>query len=207
MKGKALLLCFILFSLSAFTRAQQWGKYIPEKQRKDIIKKSFKGTGVGGIFAGKAASVFWITDPMACAVVSNFIDRERLSSDEATTRYEALRANNIYTFLIDALQFRHLLSGVYGRKGDIPEAEMFLQRADNRKLFAKGELAQANIRLGIFNVNDANLLIARFPKTARTGEPLILDVGDKIEIQFTLGGKKVILEYKLKDLVSRLEDL
>jgi hypothetical protein len=207
MRIKALLSVMVLLLACGSVRTQEWSKYVHEKQRNDIMKKSFKGTGFGGIFAGKMAGVFWITDPMARVIISKAIDRERLSPDEATSNLEALRPNDTYTFIIDAVELHHALFGVYGKKGNIPEAEMFLQRADNRKLFIKGDLTESDVRLGIRTIDDSNLMIARFPKVTRAGEPLVLDLADKIEMQFTLAGKKVILEYKLKDMVSRLEDL
>jgi hypothetical protein len=207
MQIKTLLSGIIILLACGSIQAQEWSKYVPEKQRNDIMKKSFKGTGFGGIFAGKMAGVIWVTDHMARVIVSKAVDRERLSPEEASIRLDTLRPGEKYTFIIDALELHHAIFGVYGKKGSIPEAEMFLQRADNNKLFAKGDLTQADIRLGVRTIDDSNLMIARFPKFTRAGEPLVIGLADKIEIQFTLAGKKVILEFKIKDMVSRIEDL
>lgn len=49
--------------------------------------------------------------------------------------------------------------------------------------------------------------IVTFPNTDRSNTPIIRDLSDKIEIQFTLDRKPVVLQYKIKDLVNRLADL
>lgn len=127
------------------------------------------------------------------------------------------RLPDSYCFLINILNAAS--SPLFGRRGSpgprpgtvddpLHHKEVFLQRAENREQFSKSSVSDhqfdfyLNIGMGI---ETAYLVV--LPKTDRAGEPIVRSLADKIELQFTLSGKKVILEYKIKDLVKSLEEL
>lgn len=209
-----LLVCLAtIFFLTSSAFGQQWSKYIPEKQRKDILKKSARGTKVGGAFGSLFVNVVWINDSTARAMVSTLIDRERLTPDEADARYLKFRPSNSFLFLV--FVFRSGISplGESGRAivNPLLASETFLQRADDHQKFAKAEVADHDSDLfysGLFGAGGTeNTYKILFPRADRSGSPIVRDIADKIELQFNLAGKKVVLEYKLGETASRIEDL
>jgi hypothetical protein len=194
-------------------QAQQWDKYIPEKQRKDIFKKSVRTASVGAsIGSGHLVLAVWLTDPMARVIVSNFIDRERLTNEEAGERFQALRVKDKYTFLIAAKYISVPIP--FGRSRSAKSAsdplyanELFLQRSNDRKNFSKGQVQERNFDVELYGFESDTMYTAEFPQKNRSSESIIRDMPDKIELQFTMNNKRIILEYKLKDMVSNLSEL
>lgn len=208
MKAKALLCGVILFFLSTSAQAQEWSRYVPEKQRKDISKKATKLT----TSVSRTALVIWVTEPVARVIVSNVIDRERIDNQEAEKLYQSFRSESHYTFMLATLSPPNLPGSTRASNAGDPiiRREIFLQRSENNKVFTKGEAPTHNFDFAthgyIGGFQQAQDIVV-FPKTTRENQPLIQSLDDKIEIQLNLAGKKVILEYKLKELISRLEDL
>ena len=202
---------FLLLLLTVPGFSQQWSKYVPKKERKDILKRSMRGTGLGAIMAGHSTGAFWVTEPMARAAVSDLIDRERLTAEAADKKYAELRPENVYCFLINTARLPMLGGPV--RASTLPDPlhrkEVFLQRAENRELFSKGNVSdhEFDIFLGGSSSSLLSTYVLILPKTDRDGQPIVRALTDKIELQFTLSNKKIILEFKLKDLVSSLNDL
>jgi hypothetical protein len=204
---KAISCLIILLATTATAFAQQWSRYIPEKQRNDIYKKSAKVTGMGAALSHRMGIAIWVTEPVARAIVSEAVDRERLTPEEAEAKYRLLRPDDTYTFLIDARGFITTPFGAYKTDAPVRASEAFLQRADDRNSFSKGEVKQSDIAIHIRGIENESLYIVRYPKLNRSNEPLVKGGQDKMEIQFSLAGKKVVFTYKIKDLVERLEDL
>ncbi|MGA9768744.1 MAG: hypothetical protein WBV94_06880 [Blastocatellia bacterium] len=213
MKVKAILSLIAIFIACVPIKAQEWGKYVPEKQRKDIFKKSLRSSGVGAAMgSGHLMLGVWLTDPMARVIISNSIDRERLTNEEAEKRFQSLRVENEYTFLV-ATQFLSV-SSPFGSRRSAKEVadplftnELFLQRSDDRKNFSKGQVKDRTFDIELYGFKADTMYIVSFPKSNRSSESIIRDISDKIELQFTMNNKKVVFEYKLKDFVTRLEDL
>src|SRR5262245_3046468 len=140
MQGKLSLWCLILLMLCASTtQAQDWNRYIPEKGRKNLIKKAGRGTGISFLMYVQAgADIFWITDQVALALVSQMIDKERLTKEEADARYKMLRDESRFSFLIytGSLKSPNNLRPIFDPLG---RNDIFLQRADDQKTFSKGE--------------------------------------------------------------------
>jgi hypothetical protein len=209
MKAVCCIALLVIFSLPA--HAQQWDKYTPKNKRKDVFKKTARGTGMGAAMTGQAGAAYWITEDLARVLVSETIDKERLTNEEAEARYKILRPLDSYCFMV--LAIRVALIGARASELDNPIAknEIFLQREDNKNKFSKGSIVEHNFDMSfgglIKPANLQNSYIVQFPRKDRTGEPLVKSLSDKIEIQFTMSGKKVILDYNLKDTVTRLEDL
>ncbi|MEW6212310.1 MAG: hypothetical protein AB1631_28540 [Acidobacteriota bacterium] len=215
MARRITLSMLFLFMLGITSNAQQWDKYMPEKGRKSIVNKARRVSGVGAAMAGHIALAIWITDPVARAFVSDAIDKERLTPDEAETRYRQLRPEGSIAFLIDAR--RQTANKPFGNTkastldDPLVAAETFLQRADDRNTFSKAEVADHKFEINLgsfFRPGDLQSVYrVVFPRVDRQGKPIIRDLSDKIEIQFNLAGKKIVLDYKVKEVVSRLEDL
>ena len=197
-----------------FALAQQWDKYVPKNKRKEAVKDCAKATGMGMVFSGQAALTLWISEPAARVLVSQAIDKERITNQEADEKYLELRPQGVYLFLLDA---RRITSPAFGRTSaksladPLARKELFLQRAGDTKHFSKGEVRDHDFDVnlgGLLGGGDlASTYYITFPKRTRDEQPLITSLSDKIEIQFVISGKKVVLEYKVKDVVTRLEDL
>jgi hypothetical protein len=193
-------------------QAQQWDKYIPEKQRKGAMRRAIKFPGVGAsLGSGTISYTIWITEEVARSVVSRMIDRERITPEEAEERYKAMRLEGMHVFGI-ATKSVGSPSPIGSRRASkivdpLTASELFIQCNDDRKVFSKGTIADLgfDIELGMGSVE--NVYVVSFPRMTREGHLVVKDLSDKIEIQYSLGTKKVILDYKIKDIVTRLEDL
>lgn len=214
MRFKAISIALLL--LTPFVgQAQQWDRYIPEKQRKSIVNKARQVSGAGAAIAtGSFMLVYWITDPVARALVSDAIDGERITNEEADALYRKLRPEKAYRFLVEVRTNStppHRSSSASSLGDPLAQRQAFLQRADNRNVFAKGEVADHKIDYHFGSIFKPGELRSTyeviFSQADRSGSLVVRDLADKIEIQFTMRGKKVSLDYKVKDLVSRLEDL
>lgn len=213
---RRLILCFILIAcLASSAFAQQWSKYVPDKPRREIVKKSSRATGIRVATLGYSIGIAWITEPMARAVVSEMIDRERLTPEEADARYLKLRPEKSFLFMMFTHQTatRSPLGVTSARSlGDpITASETFLQRSDDQKRFSKAEIIEHDSDL-VFaglapTVGAQNTYKIVFPRADRSGELLVKDLADKMEIQFTLSGRKIVLDYKLKEMIASLQEL
>jgi hypothetical protein len=187
--------------------AQQWQRYVPPNRRGDLLKKNIRTSGMGAVISGKASLVIWITEPVACALVSNIVDHERLTADEAEAKYRTLYNPDAYTLFIGSLGIVGTPFGAYTKREDVHLPESFLQRADDKSAFAKGEAKPFEGSFYIRGMNAYNQIILEFPKVTRSGQPYIKDLADKIEIQFVLSEKKIVLQYKVKDIAASLNEL
>jgi hypothetical protein len=212
---KGFLTLVIIISLLSTVSAQenQWDKYIPEKQRKDIMKKVNKATGVGAALSGQNAIVLWVTEPVSRVFTSATIDKKRISNKEADELYQSFRSESFYTFVIVTII---MPVGAFGSRrassigNPLAKDEIFLQQKENNKIFSKGEAPAHDFDFiigGSLSGVEQSQYIVLFPKNNREGKPIINTLNDTIEIQFNLAGKKVVLEYKLKDVTTNLEDL
>lgn len=209
------LLLLALLTIPATAQQSAWSKYVPKNQRKEIIKKSSRTAGgIGRIMAtGLVASALWVTESLACVIVSDAIDRERLTPEEADQKYTVFRPDvSSYRFLINVI-------GTAGgpfprgpRRGSeignpLPHNEIFLQRSENHDIFSKGKVGDQTYDVFLGTGGDVSSYLVEIPKLTRSGEPVIRSLDDKIELQFTLPGRPAVLEYKPKDLVKSLDDL
>src|SRR4051812_47264823 len=94
--------CFILFVFfAATTPAQDWKRYVAEKDRKAIFEKATARTGLTAKFINKkSAQVLWVTDEVARAVVSDMLDKKYISGQDADTEYFDIRPFNQYLFYL-----------------------------------------------------------------------------------------------------------
>ncbi|HLG16130.1 MAG TPA: hypothetical protein VJH03_16725 [Blastocatellia bacterium] len=208
--------CLLAYSLlmaltfSTSTDAQDWSHYVPAKGRGDTIKRARRNSGAGAALATNLVILtYWVTDPVAKAIVSDMADRERLTESDANKRYEVYRKEDKFVFIVEVNE----VAAGYSR-GSLKESasplssrEIFLQRADNHKEFTKGNIEEGEIDFQLGSGKQTNTYILTFPKKTRGGQSLIRQLDDRVEIQVSLKAKTVLLDYKIKDLVTRIEDL
>jgi hypothetical protein len=183
------IIALLILGISA--QAQTWKRYIPKNQRVKAVKPGVKVSGFGLSSTGQTAMCFWITDPVAAAFVSETIDKERLSDQEADERFNALRPGDKYLFLIDVSRL-----GITGRTSaksladPLAKNEIFLQRKEDNQQFSKGVIQEHNFNLSIGGILGGSELrstyFVAFPKQTRNNTDLIKSLDDKIEIQFVV---------------------
>jgi len=206
-----LLVCLsfiVLFTTSV--KAQEWAHYVPEKNRSDIIKHVKRDSGFARMMATNfRVTVYWLTEPLADVLVSSAVDKERLSENEANERYQKYRNIGQYVFLIKVqeTQGRHIRGNVSDVVNPLQSGEVFLQRADDHKVFARGVIQNSSYDFRLEDGGMSNYYLLTFPKVSKDGQSLIHSLDDKVELQISMPEKPVIFEYRIKDLVVRLEDL
>jgi hypothetical protein len=211
MKRLALTLIILVFSSTALGQEDPWSKYIPQKQRKSLIKNYLRTTGIGGVISQKAAIAIWVTDEAARILVSQAIDRERLTNEQADALFSQLRPEDSFLVLIHA-KYLNVRRFPEELPDPLSKNEIFLQRAEDEKQFSKGVVQDEdfNIHLGKLLLTEYELVPTQrvlFPKQTRSNEKLVRSLDDKIELRFIHSGKKIVFRYKLKDGARNLEDL
>lgn len=201
MKLKSIIIIWALLSMG-FAPAQEWSRYISNNKReRDKIETRATVSGHGQerrIQGGSVVRATWVTEAVARVKVSRIIDEERLNNEQAEKEFELLRPLNEYRFYVT------LYSDSY--PDPLNRNGLFLQRAQDRKAFARGKATGGNYigGDGFWNTYFYNITI---PKTAEDGQPIVRNLNDEVELSLAAPGGPVIVKYKIKDLVTRLEDL
>lgn len=163
-------LMLVLLSIALISPAvipashQQWNRYIPEKQRKGIFKKAIKSTGMGAALSGRAAACTWLTEQVARALISDAVDRERLTPDEAEVKYRLVRSDDSYSVLIGSMGIRATTFGAYTTKTEIHPSEAFLQRSDDRENFSKGEVREGKMPFYLRGWEQGTFTLVKFSR-------------------------------------------
>ena len=213
MRSRLIAIWIGIVMLAGNAQAQEWSKYVPEKQRKDIIKKAMRASGIGAALkSGMQSFTLWVTEPVACALVSSMIDHGRLTGAEADERYRKLRPVEsyllaVFTSVVDPGNPLFSPRSAGEAVDPLDPAALFIQRADDRKVFSKGTITEQDFDVSLSGIKPQTLYVISFPRYSRDEQPIGRSLADKLELQYHLGPKKVILDYKIKDLVARLEDL
>jgi hypothetical protein len=196
------------FALSA--RAQEWKRYIPEGQRKEVYKKATVNTGLSAKFLSKVnARVLWVTDEVARAIVSDMLDKKYVSLKEADWEYFDLRPDNQYLFYLFINVDKKTPWGPLDQK-----AFSLYKENDPANRLSGGEVNEASFKQGLrealdlaFNVKKDKQYVALVPRKNSSGKPVITDLNEELSAMFSLQGKEVFLKFKIKELVSQLKDL
>ena len=199
-------LVLLIITLNVTSNAQEWNRYIPTKknERTKVIQKTTKSDSVKKLIGpGIIATVTWVTEPTARAMVSDKVDEERLSQVEAEREYSKMRPDDLYYFYI------RILSRDKSHKtaDDLLNSKtIFLQRAEDRKVFVR-----VNKLTGKFEESqsyfDKYSYIVTFPRLDQNNQPIVKNLEDIIELSIPTHAGTLTLKYKIKDLVTRLEDL
>jgi hypothetical protein len=184
-----------------------WSRYIPSKQRKDVVKHSARAAGFGAMMSGRITAAIWLTDKTARAIVSDAIDEERIDASEAERRYQSLRVPDKYALLIyvDALKGGGL--GGYTQttaeelKGSIDDKRLFLQKEKDKKAFSRGELLPEPFTFTLNGRRVDKAYIALFPKQTESGVALLGSLDEKLELVYFFIDKEIKLKFEPKKLV------
>ena len=208
----AAILCSITFAANPVSQ-NEWPRYVPPKQQKEILKKAVRSSSTGNMLLKTSfVSVYWVTESVARAFVSATIDKERITNDEADAKFNQLRKEGSYSFVVFTVAYA--MSAPFGKPrtanettDPIGKADFFLQRADDHKAFSKASVEKSTFDVFVDIPAMTVVYNAILPKADRAGKPIVRGLDDKTEVQLSLSGKSVVLDYKVKDLVTRLEDL
>lgn len=192
------------------TSAQEWKRYIPEAQRKEVYKKASLNTGLTAKFMSKVnARVLWVTDEVARAMVSDMLDKKLVSAKDADSEYFDIRPFNHFLFYLFIKVDKKTPWGPLDQ-----QAFSLYKENDQSNRLSSGEVIEASFKRGIrealdveFEVKKGRQYVALVPRKNSSGQAVIADLNDAPSAMFSLQGKEVFLKFKINELVSQLKDL
>ena len=217
----ALIFCLALAALGAsslVTRgaaglpaaAVAWKRYVPATERKAVLSKATRGTGLSKKFISKVnARVLWVTDEVARALVSDMLDRKQVSESEADWEYFQLRPEKHYLFVLFIKVDKGTPWGPLDKKGF-----SLYKENDPVNRIVEGEAEEAyfsdKLRDALdpeFDVQNGKHYFAHIPRRNPQGEPILKDLNDEPQAMFSLQDKEIYLKFVLKELVTSVKDL
>jgi hypothetical protein len=200
---KRLVALFVLSLLASAVPAQekQWDKYIPnlKKERERIQNKSLQSSTVNSPLGGTLIRARWLTEDYIRAEVSQKIDDERLTAEEASAEFKKQRETREHTFIV--IIYTH-----NNTDEPINPKGIFLQKAIDKKVFIRGSRGFKGKTDYISGWYVTTCYIV-FPKSNEVGQPFIQSLNESVELSLLTPEGAVVIPYKIKDLVSKLEDL
>jgi hypothetical protein len=193
----------LILGITTISIGQDWNRYISAKkgERKNIKGKATKSGSVKKLLGpGVVVIVTWITDPVARAIVSDKVDEERLSQDEAEKKYSELRRDGLYSF------YGQVLSRDKGIGEPLNSKAIFLQRAEDHSSFVRAEKAIGKFE-GVQSYFDNYTYTITFPRLGKNGQAIVRSLDDVVELSISTHAGTLTVEYKIKNFVTRLEDL
>jgi hypothetical protein len=210
LKYRITVFVVLLLASAAGTRAQDWKRYIAEKDRGAIFQKATAKTGLTAKFISKKnAQVLWVTDEVARAIVSDMLDKKHIRPNEADEQYFDLRPFNHYLFYLFIKVDKKSPWGPLDQ-----QAFSLYKENDQRNRLSSGEVREANFNEGIrealdaeFEVKKGKQYVVLVPRKNSSGEPILNDLNDETSAMFSLQGKELFLKFKISELVAQLKDL
>jgi hypothetical protein len=202
--------CCILLCLAASAQAQEWKRYIAEKDRKAIYQKATAKTGLSAKFISKKnAQVLWVTDEVARAVVSDMLDKKYIGVKDADNEYFDLRPFSHYLFYLFIKVDKKTAWGPLDQR-----AFSLYKENDQQNRLSSGEVKEASFQEGVrealdaeFEVKKGKQYIVLVPRKNSGGQPVINDLNDETSAMFSLQGKEIFLKFKISEMVAQLKDL
>ncbi|MBI3653304.1 MAG: hypothetical protein HY231_19925 [Acidobacteria bacterium] len=196
--------------LASNAAAQQWKRYIPEAQRKEVYKKATVNTGLSAKFISKVnARVLWVTDEVARAIVSDMLDKKYVSATDADSEYFDLRPFSHFLFYLFIKVDKKTLWGPLDQ-----QAFSLYKASDPTNRLSSGEVREAAFKTGVkealdleFEVKKGRQYVALVPRKNASGKPVINDLNEEPNAMFSLQGKEVFLKFKINELVTQVKDL
>ncbi|MEW6125536.1 MAG: hypothetical protein AB1757_00620 [Acidobacteriota bacterium] len=208
-------LCVMFFSTGInanvfSTQSATWKRYIAPTERKAILEKASRGTGIIAKFRGGiSAKVLWVTDEVVRVLVSDMLDKGQLNVKEADWEYFDLRPEKHYMF--------YLFIKVGSKKPWDPldkKAFTLYKEHDAANRITDAEVYDATFKPRLkealataFEVDKGNQYAALVPRKNASGKPVIGDLNDEASAMFSLQGKEVMLKFSIKELVKELKEL
>lgn len=154
----------------------------------------------------------WMTATAAAAIVSEQVDRERLTPEEATASFLTLRPPDSY---VVALVIRMLYEpefdmGNADEKGSekfLRRKVVFLQRKSDKSRFSRGTIQDTDLDVMLAEGFSPNRFLFYFPKVVTTGRPLIETMDGVMQFQFKFSTKEIALDFEPKKFVATIGDL
>lgn len=203
----------LLLASTAGAQTPKWLLYT--KDYRSAFRGAMKAGGISP-FSDIVGESLWVTEAAARALTSLKIDRERLSNAEADAYYRSLRPDGKYVFAImtddmaglSRSPLRKSPLDYTGKPEPLDSKAIFLQRAADRESFSRGVLGGCEYDFKLFRgPGHRDLCFVTFDRKTTVGSDLVMNLDDKIEVQFTIDNKRFVLSYKIKDLATKLEDL
>lgn len=203
--------CLLLWlGSAAVAQAQDWKRYLAEKDRKAVYQKATAKTGIAAKFISKMnARVLWVTDEVARAIVSDMLDKKYIGVADADSQYFDLRPFNQFLFYLFVKVDKKNPWGPLDQ-----QAFSLYKENDQSNRLSSGEVKEAAFKEGIrealdgeFEVKKGKQYIVLVPRKNSSGQPVINELSDETSAMFSLQGKEVFLKFKISELVSQLKDL
>lgn len=190
-----------------------WLRYVQKNKRRDIVKNARQESGIGaGLATNSISAAIWISEPVAAAIVSAQMDRERLTPEEAEESFRALRPADAYVIglvirLLEDPDFDIGDTDEKDSKKILKRREVFLQRKADTSRFSRGEIHDTDLDLMMAEGFSPNRFLFFFPKVDREGRPLVSALGDVMQFQFKLVKKEIVLNFEPRKFADALKDL
>jgi hypothetical protein len=200
----------LLMVFTTTASAQDWKRYIPEAQRREVFKKATLNTGLTAKFISKVnARVLWVTDEVARAIVSDMLDKKYIRAQDADSEYFDIRPFNHFLFYLFIKVDKKTPWGPLDQ-----QAFSLYKENDQKNRLSSGEVKEASFKEGLrealdleFDVKKGKQYVALVPRKNSSGQPVIADLNDEPSAMFSLQGKEVFLKFKINELVAQLKDL
>jgi hypothetical protein len=112
-----------------------WSRYIAKNQRAEIRKKTERSDSLRASgLTGADVKITWVTEQAACVLISERIDKERLSKDQAEAEYKKLRLSDAYVF-----HYRLKVAG-HPLAPPIKDSGLILESVADRNSFSRGRI-------------------------------------------------------------------
>jgi hypothetical protein len=194
--------CLVILSLSNPIYPQpvqkKWSRYLRPAERGHIYKNVLVLDDLGN--QGFSVSLFWISDAAARAVVSSWVDHEKLPPEEAEKRYLSLRQPDRFLVAVSVDNPPELSARI--------RPEVFLLCGKKHDAIA-GTFVSAPFRFPYLHRNGvySSCYLVSFARERADGGSVIEDLsGDiRVRIEYPSGAKTVFVG--LKGMVDKLDDL
>lgn len=187
-----------------------WKRYIPVQDRKAILDKASRGTGLVAKFRGGiSARVLWVTDEVVRVLISEMVDKGQLGVKEADWEYFDMRPEKHYLFYL------FVKSDKKNPWESLDKKAMTLYKEhDSANRITDAEVYDADFKAPLrealdseFEVKKGKQYVALVPRKNSSGKPIIADLNDEASAMFSIQGKEVMLKFSIKELVKDVKEL
>ena len=187
-----------------------WKRYIPVQDRKAILDKASRGTGLVAKFRGGiSAKVLWVTDEVVRVLVSEMVDKGQLGTKEADWEYFDMRPEKHYMFYLFVKSDKKNPWEALDKK-----ALTLYKEHDPANRITDAEVFDAEFKAPLrealdseFEVKKGKQYVAMVPRKNSSGKPIISDLNDEASAMFSIQGKEVMLKFSIKELVKDVKEL
>jgi hypothetical protein len=206
-RAQLLLLLILLSSVSLLAQRSRWPRYVRKAEREEIVSKAMQNYDL----THTTVNIYWVTDSLARADVSDAIDTQHWTNTRAEQEYRRLRAaaNDIYIFriFIGLLGRPIYATPSMGENVDPLNKATLVMRRGNEVIKGTVGYRSYNHSSQREGMQDVYYYVVSFKKRNQTGETFIKDMDDNITVEFEVINEKVDFSYNVNDLATRLQEL